>query len=181
MEQPLKTKSQIRQSTKAAVRELSDEQKRSKSALIFKKIVSHTTLATAKTVALYAALGDEPQTAEAIATLSATKRVVLPRVAGNDMEFHPYRVGETERGAFGIDEPQAAEVIPAEQIDVIIVPGVAFTADGNRCGRGKGYYDKYLSRNGFRGYKIGVCFAEQVVDQMECQEHDIAVDEVIFA
>ena len=96
------------------------------------------------------------------------------------MEFYPYEPDNLECGAFGIIEPQGAEAIEPAQIDLIIVPGVAFTRSGKRCGRGKGYYDKYLSREGFRATKIGVCYAEQLAEDIPNEPHDIVMDRVLF-
>lgn len=174
-----KTKSEIRKEVKSSVKNLSEEQKREKSALIFSQVANLSVLQYAHTIALYASLPDEVFSFDAIESFSTSKRVVLPRVEGSDMEFYPYSPNTLERGAFGIAEPQGTEAIEPAEIDVIIVPGVAFTPDGKRCGRGKGYYDKYLSKPGLRAIKIGICYAEQLVNNIPCEEHDIVMDMVV--
>ena len=174
-----KSKSEIRTAAKQAVKSLFPEQRISKSALIVKEILSLEAVKSAKVVALYASLPDEVISGEAIDTLATQKRVVLPRVAGDDMDFYPYDPTAMEIGSFGISEPQTEVAIDPSEIDVIIVPGVAFTLSGVRCGRGKGYYDKYLSRNGFRAIKIGVCYKEQLAEEIPSEPHDILMDCVI--
>ena len=175
-----KSKSDIRRAAKSAVKALTAQQKADKSTLILSRIASSESIKSAKTVALYASLSDEVQSFELIEFLSQTKRVVLPRVAGDDMDFYPYTPSSLKVGAFGIEEPQGSEPISPDEIDVIVVPGVAFTTDGKRCGRGKGYYDKYLSRSGFRAIKIGVCYAEQLAADIPNEPHDIVMDYMIY-
>ena len=175
-----KSKSEIRTAAKQAVKSLLPEQRISKSALIVKEILSLEAVKSAKVVALYASLPDEVISGEAIDTLATKKRVVLPRVAGDDMDFYPYDPTAMEIGSFGISEPQTEVAIDPSKIDVIIVPGVAFTLSGVRCGRGKGYYDKYLSRNGFRAIKIGVCYKEQLAEEIPNEPHDIVMDYMIY-
>ena len=175
-----KSKSDIRRAAKSAVKALTAQQKADKSTLILSRIASSESIKSAKTVALYASLSDEVQSFELIELLSQTKRVVLPRVAGNDMDFYPYTPSSLKVGAFGIEEPQGSEPISPDEIDVIVVPGVAFTTDGKRCGRGKGYYDKYLSRSGFRAIKIGVCYTEQLAEDIPNEPHDIVMDYMIY-
>ena len=175
-----KSKSDIRRAAKSTVKALTAQQKADKSTLILSRIASSESIKSAKTVALYASLSDEVQSFELIELLSQTKRVVLPRVAGNDMDFYPYTPSSLKVGAFGIEEPQGSEPISPDEIDVIVVPGVAFTTDGKRCGRGKGYYDKYLSRSGFRAIKIGVCYAEQLAEDIPNEPHDIVMDYMIY-
>ena len=63
--------------------------------------------------------------------------------------------------------------------DFIVVPGVAFTAAAARMGRGRGYYDKYLSQPGFRGVKAGVCYAHQLVGELPVEPHDVFMDYVV--
>ena len=173
------SKQELRHQTKAHVKELSASQKRDKSALIFSQISQTEAFREAHTVALYASLPDEPQTSDFIAQIASQKRVVLPRIAGEDMDFYPYHALEMQVGAFGINEPQGRVVVSAEQIDLIICPGVAFTVDGHRLGRGKGFYDRYMSRKGFRAVKIGVCYKEQLVERIPDEPHDILMDIVI--
>ena len=175
-----KSKSDIRRAAKSAVKALTAQQKADKSTLILSCIASSESIKSAKTVALYASLSDEVQSFELIELLSQTKRVVLPRVAGDDMDFYPYTPSSLKVGAFGIEEPQGSEPISPDEIDVIVVPGVAFTTDGKRCGRGKGYYDKYLSRSGFRAIKIGVCYTEQLAENIPNEPHDIVMDYMIY-
>ena len=175
-----KSKSDIRRAAKSAVKALTAQQKADKSTLILSRIASSESIKSAKTVALYASLSDEVQSFELIELLSQTKRVVLPRVAGDDMDFYPYTPSSLKVGAFGIEEPQGSEPISPNEIDVIVVPGVAFTTDGKRCGRGKGYYDKYLSRSGFRAIKIGVCYTEQLAENIPNEPHDIVMDYMIY-
>ena len=94
------------------------------------------------------------------------------------MNFYDISEGVSE-GAFGIMEPIATTPIEPSEIDVMIVPGVAFTRQGARLGRGKGFYDKYLSRNGFRAHTIGVCYPCQIVENLPTEEHDRVLDCVI--
>ena len=174
-----KNKSEIRTAAKSAVKGLSSEQKKSKSALIVKDILALDAIKSAKVVALYSSLPDEVISGEAIDTLATQKQVVLPRVAGDDMDFYPYGPTAMEIGSFGISEPQTEVAIDPSEIDVIVVPGVAFTLSGVRCGRGKGYYDKYLSRSGFRAVKVGVCYKEQLAEEIPSEPHDILMDTII--
>lgn len=68
---------------------------------------------------------------------------------------------------------------PAGEIDLVVCPGVAFTADGRRLGRGRGYYDRYLGDPVFRGFRVGVCYAHQLVDDLPVEPHDVRMDRVI--
>ena len=109
-------------------------------------------------------------------------RVVMPRMeCGGEsrMEFYDFYAEQTSSGSFGVMEPQAGEPIGVEQIDLMIVPGVAFTSQGERLGRGKGYYDRYMAREGFRAQTIGVCFAHQLLLTLPIETHDRRVDMVV--
>ena len=136
----------------------------------------------ARVVALFAPLTDEVQIGELVEQLPC--RVVLPRVGDREdgtpeMEFFYYDREALAVGAYGIQEPQATEMCPAGDIDLMVVPGVAFTAEGYRLGRGKGYYDRYMAREGFRAQTVGVCYACQLLDALPVEEHDRQVDRVI--
>ena len=138
----------------------------------------------AQVVALFAPLADEVQIGDIASQLAC--RIALPRVGDMangtpDMEFFYYDRQTLAAGAYGIQEPQAGEMCSAVDIDVMVVPGVAFTPAGDRLGRGKGYYDRYMAREGFRAQTIGVCYACQLCDELPVEEHDRRVDMVISA
>lgn len=78
-----------------------------------------------------------------------------------------------EAGAYGIPEPVTWEPWPVEQIDLVIVPGLAFDRKGNRLGRGAGFYDRFLSRPEMRAVTCGIAFAEQVLDGLPTGDRDV--------
>lgn len=91
-----------------------------------------------------------------------------------------------EAGAYGIMEPEGPAFTAYDDIDLIIIPGVAFDVKHNRLGRGKGYYDRFLQQmqqmqqmQQTHAYKIGVCFPHQLVDNIPVTAYDIPMDEVV--
>ena len=175
----LTDKREIRRKVRAEIAALSAEEKSSFSAAICRTLLSTQEVDNASVVALFVSLADEPETGEIIAELAKTKRVVVPRIEGEEMEFYDIAEGVSE-GAFGILEPLATIPVEPGKIDVMVVPGVAFTKEGERLGRGKGFYDKYLSRKGFRAHTIGICYPCQVVDFLPIEEHDRVLDRVVW-
>ena len=131
----------------------------------------------AKTVMLYSSLPDEVRTTAFIEKWRNRKRVILPTVVGDDIvpveltPDTPFAVGD-----FNILEPQNRPYTGG--YDLIVVPGMAFDRSGNRLGRGKGYYDRFLSQNQ-SVYKIGICFDFQLVGTVPTEANDIRMDEVL--
>ena len=109
------------------------------------------------------------------------KNVYVPRVNGDEMDFYPYSVDAMHCGAMGILEPDGDVPVAPQDIDVMILPGLAFTAYGLRLGRGKGYYDRYMEREGFRAYTIGICHTVQLLDTLPVEQHDKGIDEVVIS
>ncbi len=112
------------------------------------------------------------------------KKVAVPLItdASGSMEFQ-WIDSETEMkpGAFGIYEPPVNPVSPDELPSeaLLLVPGLAFSSDGKRLGRGKGFYDKFITDNKNRFHKIGICFNFQIIDELPVDENDMPVDKVI--
>ena len=134
----------------------------------------------ARVVAAYAALPGEPDLHPMDWVEQRT--LLLPRVDGEDLVFHAVRAPEDlQSGTFGVMEPDPAKcpVSDPRQADIVFVPGVAFTAEGLRLGRGRGYYDRLLAALPESALKIGVCFPCQVVDSIPMEPHDEAVDLVL--
>ena len=170
-------KKEIRREIKRQTLALDIQESLAQSQQVMERVMAIIAQRKPQTVALFAPLGDEVQIAPLAEKVSC--RVVLPRVKGEGMEFYDYDAEAMAVGSFGIVEPQGGQAVAAQEIDLMVVPGVAFTEAGDRLGRGKGYYDRYLSREGFRAYCVGVCYAHQVVGELPVEPHDKQMDEVV--
>lgn len=133
-----------------------------------------------RAVAVYDAQAFEVPLGDFVLELSSRGvQCVFPRVVkgARELSFHHVDDENWAKGPFGIREPPShAPVRAISEIDVFIVPGVAFTRDGRRLGRGAGYYDTTLARRGARAQTIGVAFDCSVVDDLPTEPHDVKVD-----
>lgn len=174
------TKKELRCQMKRCNLSLGERERAEASAKIFDRVEHLPAFAAARCVAVYCALADEPATIERLESWLKGRRVVVPRVEGELLQFYDYDPARLGSGAFGIAEPTTAmKPCDASQIDLMIIPGTAFTAVGDRMGRGRGFYDRYLSQAGMRALKVGVCYAHQIVAQLPVEPHDVAMDVVI--
>ena len=132
--------------------------------------------AAATTVMAFVGVKGEPDTDSLFARLAADgKTLVLPRMV--DRVLEPALVGDGLVAApFGLREPTGVSVDPTT-IDLVIVPGLAFTSSGHRLGYGGGNYDRFLPQT--RAATVGVCFSEQLVDAVPLEPHDLPVDVVV--
>lgn len=134
----------------------------------------------ARVVAAYAALRDEPD----LRPLDwvRDKTVLLPRVDGEDLVFHAVSgASQMKPGAFGVMEPDPTKcpAFDPREAEIIFVPGLAFTAEGLRLGRGRGFYDRLLAALPADILRVGVCFSEQIVAELPSEPHDEEVDVVL--
>ncbi|RZT93164.1 5-formyltetrahydrofolate cyclo-ligase [Ancylomarina subtilis] len=172
-------KKRIRKEIRQLKNAISLEEKVRRSKLILDKVEQLPEFISAKTVMLYWAMDDEVQTSDFVVKWAASKRVILPCVNGNDLDLRVFR-GEEDLVAgenFGIPEPSGELFLDYDEIDLILVPGVAFDVDNNRMGRGKAYYDRLLSS--LKAYKLGVCFDFQLLQSVPTDEHDIKMDRIV--
>ena len=140
-------KKELRRYIAQQKRNYSVAQKTEWSSSLFQKLEGHPLFLQAHTLLLYHSLPDEVQTHEFINHWHSYKRIVLPLVKGKELEFRYYEGEDSlQIGAFGIEEPTGSLVENLHEIELSIIPGVAFDRSGNRLGRGKGYYDRALSK-----------------------------------
>lgn len=138
----------------------------------------------ARTVALYAPIRGEVPTKDILtAALSDGKVVCYPlsHVHGRILSFRAITSeAELEPGRLGVREPtSSADLIAVEQIDLFVVPGLGFTRDGKRLGRGGGYYDATLRAASERSRRVGLAFSDQVVDDLPVNDDDVRMDLVV--
>lgn len=170
-------KDDIRRQVRTRKSMLDDNEKIAAAQRVFDAVRNMAAYTVAKNVMLYHSLADELSTREFISRCSEEKNFFLPRVNGLDLEILPYERSRMHLGAFHIEEPEGDDTVDIDSIDLIIVPAVAYDRHGNRVGRGKGYYDRLLSRS--HAITIGVCYDFQLFDEFETENHDIPVDFVV--
>ncbi|MEI9918858.1 MAG: 5-formyltetrahydrofolate cyclo-ligase [Bacteroidota bacterium] len=146
---------------------------------IHKNILASGYLKSAKTVHIFMATMEEPDTWELIKDLrSRKKKIVIPRVnnSGTLDHFYYKNFEQLTEGAFGILEPTDGIPAKVEDIDLVFVPLVAFDKEGNRVGYGKGFYDRFLKNCRPDCVKAGLSFfpPADVFDDVE--DHDIPLD-----
>lgn len=171
----------MRKRIKEMKRQFTDKELKVLSLHVISRLLAHPVIINAKTILMYYSLADEVDTHEAVDILVRQgKNVLLPRVLdGENMEIRTYgNSGDLAPGYYGIMEPTGKIYTCYENIDVIVVPGMAFDISGHRLGRGKGYYDRFLPKAP-RAYKIGVCFDFQKQETIPTDDYDITMDYVI--
>lgn len=148
------------------------------------QVLAHPAYAAARTLLLYCALPLEADPVHiAEHAVAHGKRVAYPYCeAGSDrrmIALAPNTPTDWEEGAFGIRTPVPAHSrrVPKDEIDLILVPGLAFDACGGRLGRGAGYYDRYLTN--VSALLMGFCLDIQLIESVPADMHDVRMDAVV--
>lgn len=170
-------KEEIRRQVRARKTMLDATERAEAARRVFDTVASMAAFMMADRVLMYHSLPDELSTHDFLDRMKTVKQLFLPRVNGIDLEILPYEKTRTHLGSFRIEEPDGDDVVDVSDIDLIIVPAVAFDRRGNRVGRGKGYYDRLLCRS--KAITVGVCYDFQLFDDIEADAHDIPVDFVV--
>ncbi len=148
---------------------------------VMAKIENDGRFVQAHTILAYASLDDEVSTLGFIEKWYREKTLLLPKVNGDRLTLHPYQGPDSlHKGSFGIAEPVTEPFRDFGQIDLAIVPGMAFDTDGNRLGRGRGYYDRLFADIGKNICKIGVAFPFQIMEKVPVCPTDIRMDFVYY-
>lgn len=156
---------------------LSEEDKNSAAEEVFEQLEKTAAFLLADKILMYHSLPDELQTIAFLKKWSSRKKFFLPRVNGVNLDILPYDQTRLELGSFQIEEPTGDDLTDPSEIELIIVPAVAFDRNGNRLGRGKGFYDRLLQTTS--ATKIGVGYDFQLIEEIPAEPHDIPMDMVI--
>jgi 5-formyltetrahydrofolate cyclo-ligase len=178
MEQP--SKASLRSQARNVLAALSAEARAEGSAEICRRIEAMPEWADARTVAFYAAQPSEPDLSALLDVRG--KAFCFPRVSGDGLEFHRCESRDLLRpGPWKLLEPDPRHcpVIAAREIDLLFIPGLAFTRTGGRLGRGGGFYDRFLIGVHPRAEKAGICFHAQILAALPLEGHDHEVDQVV--
>ena len=184
-EQLAQRKTEIRKAAHAARKAQQDKDPVSEQ--ITSRVTALPEYQNASCVMWYVDVRDEARTRHALPeALASGKRVVIPYCVDGELElFHLESMEELETGMYKILEPRAdlREVaekrVQVGELDLILVPGVAFDDRGGRTGHGKGYYDKLLENARPETPLISLAFECQMFDEIPMQDHDIFMDKVV--
>ena len=175
-------KSELRQQMKVLKRQFTSNQLREQSLALVNKVLRHPRVNAAKTILLYYSMPDEVDTHNLVDLLREQgKTVLLPVTLAHELEIRRYEGPKSlqEGKAFHIMEPTGAVFTQLHTIDLVVVPGMGFDPQGNRLGRGKGYYDRFLPLL-INAYKVGICFPFQFLPTIPTEPTDQRVDECIY-
>jgi 5-formyltetrahydrofolate cyclo-ligase len=179
-------KRELRQLARTRLSQITPEERRALSVAAVQQLLARPEFQRARRILGYLPLKDELDLSPALeSALAAGKTLALPRYLPEQETYCAAVVSESfaglSAGAFGIREPSAsAAIMPLNQLDFILVPGVSFDPSGRRLGRGKGFYDRLLAHvNSADCIKCGIAADEQIVTGIPAEAHDIPMNLII--
>lgn len=174
-----KSKSEFRKEVISLKKKLNSSERIIQSQFIFKKIEQLNCFQNAKTILMYWSLDDEVFTHDFITKWNHKKKILLPVTLKSELELREFRGTHLlkESPLMKLKEPLGKAFTALNDIDLAIIPGLAFDKHNNRIGYGKGYYDKLLTK--IITFKIGVCFDFQIFNSIPTTESDIKMDLII--
>jgi len=179
-------KKEIRERVLTLLRNQKEEKRLKGSLIVQNELFQLKEFHNCELILFYASFDGEVDTFEMIKQAkSLGKKIGLPSIDKQDNKFIPRYIHRLEEdlqeGKYGISEPKPHEenIIDYKNIDMVIVPGVAFDKENNRLGRGAGYYDHFLKELSADIPKVGLAFDFQVVDSLPYEEHDVRLTHVL--
>ena len=162
-----RAKREVRRQVLAARDALGREELDATAEAVARRVFALPELAEPRTVLAFWSFGSEVPTEPLLAALvGGGHRVLLPRIAGEDLELRTWSPGEPlEPTPFGAMEPSRGTVVGPAEVDVVITPGVAFDRSGARVGYGGGFYDRLFRRTRPDALRVAVAADVQIVEE----------------
>ena len=160
-------------------------ERQAKSKRIEQKLLNTPAFKGAQTILFYASLPGEVDTLVMITkALELKKRILIPIVMPEQRQMIPTQIttlADLKDGVYSIPQPRfdSSKAVAPEEIDAVIVPGLAFDQAKHRLGRGAGYYDRFLSILSKNTALIGLAFDFQLTDRLPVEEHDVPLTQII--
>ncbi len=174
-------KQALRAQIRAKKRALTPGQITRYSALLAQKLYAHPLYQNARAIYGYLSYNEEVRTMPILAHAQRSgKRVAVPKVFGDTMKFLWLDdLSAVRPGYCGIPEPVSDGPEADDGTALVLMPGLAFDAQGRRCGYGGGFYDRFLSEHP-QHPTLALCYDFQLLDQLETDAHDVPVDVVLW-
>lgn len=146
--------------------------------LIYQKVINNKDILSSKTLLIYISINNEVDTIKIINYFLNTKNIAVPKIIDNDMFFcYVTNLNELTSGKYNIPEPTNENIVTDFDNAICIVPGICYDKKNYRVGYGKGYYDRFLSKNKIK--TIGLCYKEYMIEKIDNDKYDYKIDEVI--
>ncbi|MCM8792392.1 MAG: 5-formyltetrahydrofolate cyclo-ligase [Candidatus Omnitrophica bacterium] len=179
------TKERLRSKILSILRSQREEERLKKSRIIKNKLFRLDVFKKAKRIMFYLAYDGEVETKEMIAeAIKRGKIIAVPVCRKKEKKIIPCKIGLNTRfkkGPYGIKKPCKEVPLSVKNLDLVVVPGVAFDREGRRLGRGKGYYDYFLKTLPKKTVSLGLAFDFQLVPRVPVLPQDVPVSKVLFA
>lgn len=173
-------KRELRRTCRQVRKELGEEARQQASLAICARIAAWSVFQQSSTILVYMPIVGEVDLTPLLGR-EPRKRWILPRIIPEEagcMVFHPYEPGRLVHHPFGMEEPSPdLPIVPAGEVQLALVPGLAYDRAGRRLGYGGGYFDRFL--RGFTGVSLGVTFRLLLLDRLPCAEHDVTVHWIV--
>ena len=177
------TKRKLRNILLSRLKEQTEQQRERKSKLIERKLLEQEEFIKAKRIMFYLAFDDEVKTKNMInKARKLGKEIYVPLCDTKEKGLRPCLLKEDsvlEEGPYQTLQPQTKIDLPLDELDMVVVPALAFDKSGNRLGRGKGYYDRFLKRLSPHTHCIGLAFDFQILPTLPVEQNDMSVDKVL--
>ncbi len=146
--------------------------------LIYQKVINNKDILSSKTLLIYISINSEIDTIKIINYFLNTKNIAVPKIIDNNMFFcYVTNLNDLTPGKYNIPEPTNENIVTDFDNSICIVPGICYDKENYRIGYGKGYYDRFLSKNKIK--TIGLCYKECMIEKIDNDKYDYKIDEVI--
>ena len=146
--------------------------------LIYQKVINNKDILSSKTLLIYISINSEIDTIKIINYFLNTKNIAVPKIIDNNMFFcYVTNLNDLTPGKYNIPEPTNENIVTDFDNAICIVPGICYDKENYRVGYGKGYYDRFLSKNKIK--TIGLCYKECMIEKIDNDKYDYKIDEVI--
>jgi len=181
-------KQKLREEILKRLHSISKEEKEKKVRELKNKLFSLKEFKKAKCVMFYVSKHYEVNTHEMIdESIVMGKKVVVPVTLKEEKMLKPSELRDREKelikSHYGIHQPREEHIrlVSLEEVDLMVVPGLAFDKSGHRLGHGGGYYDRFLEKAPPTIFTVGLAFDFQIMDELPRHDTDIPVDKVIIS
>ena len=146
--------------------------------LIYQKVINNKDILSSKTLLIYISINSEVDTIKIINYFLYAKNIAVPKIIDNNMYFcYITNLNALTPGKYNIPEPTNENIVTDFDNAICIVPGICYDKKNYRVGYGKGYYDRFLSKNKIK--TIGLCYKECMIEKIDNDKYDYKIDEVI--